>query len=165
MTWPVIVSKLQGPNLVHETGVYCSQVAIQLGLSVLDLGVNAAAATAAAAAGAHFNHDAITTRVLCLGAVAGAMKSGFLNAAVVLKLTATNIFVQAVIIIVASPFGSAILVTSAIAGKSMGNGMWSAFVPFGPRLTRPRLSAKRTADSRGRCRRSADCEYGGNACV
>lgn len=97
-------------------------VAIHLALSVLDLGISAAAGTAAAAAGARVNGDEATAQILRLGALGGLIKSGILNAATLLALTSDNIFVTVLLSVASSSFGSAVLATSVVALKSLGDG-------------------------------------------
>jgi hypothetical protein len=97
-------------------------VAIHLALSVLDLGISAAAGAAAAATGAHVNGNATTAQILRLGALGGLIKSGILNAAALLGLTSNNIFVHVLITFAGSSFGSAVLATSIVAMKSLGDG-------------------------------------------
>ncbi|CRG85088.1 hypothetical protein PISL3812_02224 [Talaromyces islandicus] len=116
-----------------------TNVAIHLALSVLDLGISAAAGAAAAATGAHVNGDATTAQILRLGALGGLIKSGILNAAVLLCLTAgNNIFLLVLLAFAGSSFGSAVLATSVIALRSLGdvpNELLIAAVAAGAPLT------------------------------
>jgi hypothetical protein len=100
-------------------------VAIHLALSVLDLGISAAAGTAAAATGAHVNGNEITARILRLGALGGLIKSGILNAATLLALVTDNVFVLVLLFFAGSSFGAAVLATSIIALKSQGDGKFA----------------------------------------
>ncbi|GFF56460.1 hypothetical protein IFM46972_10521 [Aspergillus udagawae] len=98
-----------------------ANVAIHLALSVLDLGISAAAGTAAAATGAHVHGNEITAQILRLGALGGLIKSGILNAATLLALVSDNIFVLVLLCFAGSSFGAAVLATSIIALKSLGD--------------------------------------------
>ena len=87
------------------------------------MGISAAAGAAAAATGAHVNGNATTAQVLGLGAIAGLLKSGIMNAAVLMSLTMNNVFVEVLLIYVMSTFGAAVLVTSYVALKVLDRGM------------------------------------------
>ncbi|KAL2831524.1 hypothetical protein BDW59DRAFT_157950 [Aspergillus cavernicola] len=83
--------------------------------------IHLAAGSAAAATGAHVNGNATTGQILRLGALGGFVKSGILNSTVLLALTSNNILVRVLLTFAGSSFGSAVLATSIIAMKSLGD--------------------------------------------
>jgi hypothetical protein len=93
--------------------------AIHLGLSVLDIGINSAAGVAASATGAHVNGSITTIRILRWGALGGVIKSGILNAAILVSMMAKNFILKALLVFVATTFGMAVLITFALSQEAL----------------------------------------------
>lgn len=93
-------------------------------LAVLDIAVNAAAGPAAVATAAHVNGSPLTARALQLGALAGVTKSGVLAFIEFAGYAGLPTPAWILLALVASGFGTCVLVTAEISNLVLGESEW-----------------------------------------
>jgi hypothetical protein len=138
--------------------------AIHIGLSIFDLAVNAAAGAAAASTGAHVNGDAVTNQVAYFGALGGVVKSGILNAIVLLALCTQKHWIYGIFVLATSTFGTALLTTYVMSEKIFEYGIpetnLGVLIPFKSKLTYV-VSTRRAVDCCARGGSTDDPRYRG----